>query len=418
MILLGFSGFAPMNAVINTAFGDPLAVLIMYVFILTGAINEEGICDYVARWFVTRKVINGRPWVFTFMILIGVFILSTLTLTTATILLFLPILYSLFKLIGFKKEDKYVTVMLISVVMVALLSFASTPFKSILPGLIKSFEKVTGETIEYLPYMMNGIVISLVSIVLIIGYMKYIIKPDVSKLKEIHVDMFNKDPLPKMNSRQKILIAGLMVFVMWMLVPSLLSPGVLKTFLASSQNAVPILIVVICCFIKLEDKPLLEFTKIFSKYMSWSVVLIVSSSSTLIGALTDESTGIIEFLEYILIPIFEGKSMMTFTILIMLICFVLTNLCNNMVVGMLFIPIIHIFTASLGESPLVVGVLMLFVVCLAIITPAGSATAAILHGNKEWLKTKEIYKYTTIMSLLILIVTFVVGIPLTHFIFK
>lgn len=417
ILFLGISGFAPMNSVITTTFGNPLAILLMYVIILTGAISEEGICEYVSRWFVTRKIINGRPWMFSLMLLLGVYLLATLTMATATIFMFWPILYSLFQVLDLKKEDKYTTLMLISVVMVATLSFASTPFKSILPGLLNSFKEVTGSNIEYLPYMFVGTCISLVSILGIILLMKYVFKPDVSKLKNIHTDMFNQNPLPPMNTRQKVLIGLVGIFILWMLVPSLLPEGPIRTFLNSTQNASPILCIALGGFLKIDGRPLIPFAKITSKYMSWPVFLMVASSNSILNALTSEQTGVTPFLQSALMPIFEGKSVLAFTVLIMVICIIITNLCNNIVVGMLFIPIINIFASQNSISPIPMGIIMLFVVCLALVTPASSALGAALHSNQEWLQVKDIYKYTIIMSLLTLIVAFVVGLPLLNLIF-
>lgn len=417
VILLGFSGFSSMNGVITTTFGNPLAILLMYVIILTGAIAEEGICEYVSRWFVTRKVINGRPWIFSLMILLGVYLLATLTMATATVLIFWPILYSVFKLLGLTKEDKYVSLMLVSVVMVAALSFAATPFKSILPGMLHSFHQVTGQPIEYLPYMVVGTAISMVSILVIIALMKFVFKPDISKLKDIHVDMFNKTPLPKFNAKQKVLVGSLMIFILWMLVPSLLPLGPLRTLLSNTQNAAPLVCITLCCILKINGESVINFPKITAKYMVWPIFLMVASSSSILNALTDESTGVTEFLQEILMPIFEGRSVLVFTILIMLICIVLTNLCNNIVVGMLFIPIVNLFAVQNNVSPIPLGIIMLFIVCLAVVTPASSAFGASLHSNQAWLKTSDIYKYTIVMTIAILFIAFIVGVPLVNLIF-
>ncbi|MGL4737926.1 MAG: SLC13 family permease, partial [Cellulosilyticaceae bacterium] len=417
IVMLGFTGFMPMNTVITTAFGNPLAIMILYVIILTGAITHEGVCDYIARWFVTRKIINGKPWVFTFMIFLGAFILSSMTLTTATIFIFWPILYSMFAMFGIKKGDQYATQMLVGIVMSAVFGFASTPFKGILPGLLRNFEKVTGLTIEYLPYMAFGIVISLLSMVGIVLLMKYVFKPNVAPIQEVHTEMFNKNPLPPMNRRQKILVVGLLAFIGWVLLPSLLPAGPIKAFFGSSQNGIPILVVIFCCMIKVDGKPVIDYNAIVAKYMSWSVVFIVAAGSTVVDALTAEETGITLWLQQTVTPLLEGKTLLVFTIIMMVLAIILTNVCNNMVIGMLFIPIIFLFTQPLGISPTPVTVMILYVICLAIVTPAGSATAAVLHGNRDWLTPKDIYKYTIIISLMTLLITFIVGQPLVNILF-
>ena len=315
VLMLGLTGFGSFNGLLSSTFGNPIVIMLFFVIMLTGAITEEGICEYISRWFITRRINNGRPWVFTAMLLLGVYLLSVLTAPSPTIFIFWPILYSLFAVIGYKEGDRYVTLMLISVVMAASFGFATTPFKGALPGLLGNYAKVTGTAIEYLPYMVN-------------------------------------------------------------------------------------------------------FKTIVSKYMIWSVVLIVGSALTIGNALTDEATGITVLLKQILTPVFEGQSPLVFTITIVVIACVLTNICNNMVVGMLLIPIIHVFSQQIGAGSAAIACLSMYMVCIAVVTPAASTTSAILHGNTKWLKIGDIYKYGILMSIISLIAVLAVGLPIANIFFS
>lgn len=384
---------------------------------LTGAITEEGICEYISRWFITRKINNGHPWIFTSMLLLGVYLLSALTAPSPTIFIFWPILYSLFASLGYREGDRYATLMLISVVMAASFGFATTPFKGALPGLIGNYTKVTGTAIGYLPYMATAVVISLTAIAAILLLMRFVLKPDVTLLKQIDTELFNKAPLPPMNLRQKSLSFALAFFIVWVLSPSILPKGGLQQLMSDTQNAVPVFIITICCMVHIDEKPLVSFKNIASKYMIWPVILIVGSALTIGNALTDESTGITVLLNQILTPVFEGQSPLVFTITIVVIACILTNICNNMVVGMLLIPIIHVFSQQIGVGSASIAVLSLYMVCIAVVTPAASTTSAILHGNTRWLKTGEIYKYGIVMTLVSLIVVLVVGLPVSSMFF-
>ena len=73
------------------------------------------------------------------------------------------------------------------------------------------------------------------------------------------------------------------------------------------------------------------------------------------------------------------------------------------------------FTGILPHHSDPMPIIMLMVmVCLgtAIITPAASPFAAILHGNKEWTETGDIYKYATFFVVIQMIVYIALGIPL------
>ncbi len=417
VLMMGLTGFGNFNSLLSSTFGSPIVVMLFFVILMTGAITEEGVCEYISRWFITRKVSNGRPWVFTALFLTGVYIISVLTAPTPTIFIFWPILYSLFATLGYKKGDKYATLMLIAVVMAASFGFATTPFKGALTGLLGNYAKVTGAPIEYLSFMAVSVPVSLAGLAVIILSMRFIFRPDIALLKDVNVEMFNKKPLPPMNLRQKAMTAALIVFIIWVLCPPLLPDSPIKQILTASQNAIPVLIIAVCCFLKVEGKPLVNFNAIAAKYMIWPVVLIVGSAMTIGNALTDEATGITVLLKSVLTPVFEGKSPLIFTVACVTIACILTNVCNNMVVGMLLIPIIHVFSMEIGASAAVITSLSMYMVCIAVVTPAASTTSAILHGNSTWMNIGEIYKYGIIMTVLSLITVLAVGLPIASLVF-
>ncbi len=418
VIMLGFTGFSSFNALLSSTFGSPIVIMLFFVIMLTGAITEEGICTYISRWFITRKINNGRPWVFSAMLLLGVYLLSVLTAPSPTIFIFWPILYSLFASLGYQEGDRYASLMLVSVVMAASYGFATTPFKGALPGLLGNYAKITGEPIAYLPYMATAVIISLVSLAVLLLLMRYVLKPDVARLRQIDVSLFDQTPLPPMNLRQKALSFTLAFFIIWVLAPSLLPNGPVQQLLSDTQNAIPVFIIAVCCLIHIGGEPLVAFKKITSKYMIWPVILIVGSALTIGNALTDESTGITLLLKNALTPVFEGQSSLTFTILVVVIACILTNVCNNMVVGMLLIPIICVFSQQMGIASASITSLSMYMVCIAVVTPAASTTSAILHGNTRWLKTSEVYKYGILMTLVSLIIALAVGLPISSIFFR
>ena len=50
-------------------------------------------------------------------------------------------------------------------------------------------------------------------------------------------------------------------------------------------------------------------------------------------------------------------------------------------------------------------------------TPAGSATAAILHGNKDWISSREAIGYGAVSMVLVWASTMLVGYPLGGMLF-
>ena len=116
-----------------------------------------------------------------------------------------------------------------------------------------------------------------------------------------------------------------------------------------------------------------------------------------------------------MMPLFKNVPVSAFAVIIMLLTVVLTNLCNSFVIGLLLQPVIATFCLASGiNSAPVVSMMILFVLSSAAITPAASPFAAMLFGNKEWLKSGDIYKYTLIFIAIELIVVMFISLPVAN----
>lgn len=125
-----------------------------------------------------------------------------------------------------------------------------------------------------------------------------------------------------------------------------------------------------------------------------------------------ESMGIQPWLIGIMMPIFDGRSTVLYLILMVVLCIVLTNFINNGVVGGLFVLITTPITTGMGLNASVMAVIIAFTVHLALISPAGAIWSAILFDNKEWITTKQIYKYAIPNLIVITLLIICVGYPL------
>ena len=414
---LGMSSYAPMNTILMNFLGDSTVVQMLFIMVLVGAVVQSGLTNYIGRWFLTRKVINGRPWVFSFMLLLGVYVLAFLSSAFAPTFLFWPILYGIFKELHYKPGDKYPTLMLIAVVITAIFGVASAPFKDVPLILLSNYKNISGIEVNYASYMSLTIPLSFSCLVGLILFMKYILKPDVTNLKAIHTEMFSKNPLPALTLKHKILAAAFGLFIIFMLLPGILPAGSIQHFFNENKFGFAVLLVGILCSLKLDGKFVIDYQTVMSSQIQWSTVFLIAAALTIGNALTSEVTGVTPFLKQTLTPIFGGTSEIIFIAMILLIGIILTNLCNSAVIGMIFIPIIFTFCGTMGISANSIVSLFIFLVLMALVTPAASPYAALIHGNKTWFKTSDVYKYTSIISIAMLLIILIVGIPLSKLVF-
>jgi len=121
-----------------------------------------------------------------------------------------------------------------------------------------------------------------------------------------------------------------------------------------------------------------------------------------------------KFLSAILSPIFQGMSSLVFTIMLLVVAFVLTNLCNSLVIGMLLQPIIMTYCSATGANPApMVTLLIFFVLQSAVLTPAASPFSAMMFANKQ-LKSGDVYKYAAIYAAVEVVLVLALGIPFVN----
>ena len=311
--------------------------------------------------------------------------------------------------------------MLTLVVVAALIGFPMAPFAQNGLALLTNFTNITANlpggpiVVNNAAYMAVAIILGLIMIVANILFAKFVIRPDVTKLKNYDVDMLNKNPLPPMEPRQKVIGISFVILILGMLLPSLFPtlPGM--AFLSSNSLGLALLMVAVLGAIRIKGKSVLEIPQVMATNFNWGAYFIIVAAILLGSVLTSDNTGVSAFLSVVLSPIFQGMSPMVFTVLLMAMAVLLTNLCNSLVIGMILQPVIVTYCTQTGANPApIVTLLIIFVLLSAAITPAASPFAAILHSNKEWVPTKYVYQYTIPFVILELIIVLVIGVPLAN----
>jgi len=422
IVMLALSDFAPVGAVISACFGNPVVVQMFFLMIFMGGLTNRKLTAYIGRWILTRKFVEGRPWVFTVAVLLGTYIMSVFIGAFAPIFLFWPILYGVFEDVGFKKTDQYPKILVLAVVIAALVGFPVPPYMANglallgnYRGLLQNFESLAameGVMISNASYFIGCFTLGIVLIIAVVLVMKYVFKPDVTPLKNVTIEMLERNPLPPMSKAQKTYGIFLVIFVFIMLVPSLLPNLPVLSFLNANSLIMATLLVTILCLISFEDGPVLKLGEVMGRDFSWPTFWLCTAAIYIGSTITDASTGIVGFLNIILSPIFSKMSGTLFTIVVLIVAIVLTNICNSLVIGMILQPVILTYCVTANVNPAPIITLMIFTVLLtAACTPAASPFAAMLFGNKEYLTSGDVYKYSITFVAVEAIIILVLGIP-------
>lgn len=421
LLALGISDYAPITEVLLRGFGNTVPILLLFAMILFGAIQHAGVTKYMSRWFLTRKMINGRPVVFSFIFIYCTYVLGALSASILPgLLLMWAILYGVLTDVGYKKGDRYTTVMVIGTFFGAISAQAAKPFTGSALMVIGSFEQTTGLTMEYLPYMVFGFIMSTLGILIYSLMIKYIFKPDMSKIANISTDRFEEDKLPLMNAHQKILFGCIFGFIALILAPSVLPKSIWIIGLLNKFGpwGIAILFVSVLSLVKIDNKPILNFKEIAAKYIAWDIYFLVVMVMPISAALTADATGIKDLLIQMFQPILGGHSADVFSAIILTVSILITNVANNGVMGVLLMPILYSFGVESGINLSALATAMIFMLHYAIVLPAASPFAAMLFGNTDWIEPKDVIKYGLIIIFAMLVFFIVVGIPLSSVIFN
>lgn len=397
MMLVG--GMTPVQ-LLNNSFGHPIVQMMFFIFVFCATINHYGLSKFISLWFITRKCVAGRPWFFTFTFLSSIFILGALTSASPAALIGWSILYGVCEICGYKKGEGYPTMMVFGIVFAAQIGQSIIPFKQVALTVFSAYETLSGTGIDYARYMLVASLICVGCALFFIVMGKYIFRPDMSKLLALKAEELDKDGALQLDGRQKTILVFLFLLVGLLLAPNFLPADFFLTRLlkAIGNTGIVILLVTVMCAIKVDGKALLNFKVMVDSGVTWGIVLLLAFVQPLTIGMAREDSGITAFLMQLIRPLFGESSQMIFALCIGLAAVLLTQIMNNGAVGVVLMPVIHSFCQASGMEPALPLIMVVMGVHFAFLTPAASASAALLHGN-EWSNTAVIWKTAPIAIL-------------------
>ena len=418
LIALGFTEYGTVTSVMTAGFGNANVLLVFFCLIFGAYLDTTGLNKTIAYWFVSRRICVGRPWVFTLMLLLAGYALGLLVSLFAAIILIWSLFYSVCDIVGFKKHEKYSTLMVIGLCYAACLGVTPLAFKPLPVMVLGSMQSMLGITVNYWDFAVLTFVVSIICLLLYWLAMMLIFKPDVTPLKT-STDHFASMRERKMEAKEKIAAIMLVIFFLLLFLPSFLPTDFFLTKILNGMTTTgtcAFVVILICC-LKYKGERLGDFNQLVRKGVSWDIIILFAATMPVASGITSDEAGILAWVSNVCEPIMAGMGAIMFScILLVTACFV-TQFAHNLILGAVFSPIMCTFVGDAGGNPQVLAVLLSFVLAMALSSPAASAMSAMMYGNKEWLSAKEVYKYTWFIFVIVVAITLVVGLPLGNIIF-
>lgn len=422
LILFGTSGLyeGGVTATFAAAFGSDTWLFVLFVLTFAAMINNSGASKVIANNMASWKFTKGKPYAVSWVLLTIAYVVGALISVTPGIVITWAILYVMCEGYGYKPHDKYPTLMVIAITFAALMGQAALPFKAAPIMYMNALTKATegAVTVSYAQFALVAIPMTYLAGISPLLAMKFIFRPDVSLIKNSDF-VFTSDET-KFNSEQKIFMLFLAAFFVLLFLPGIFTKagGFIAWLKTIGNTAICVLLLIIAGFVmKNNGTSFVNLAKTFKDGIPWETMMILAFAVVATSAMTNANCGIKDQIAAWLTPLFgEGTGMGLFIFLVILLSAVITNFIGNLIVGLMFVPIIVAFATSAGISQnLVVAIAV--TTNMSLFLPSASPLAALLHSNTEWCSSNDIYKYSWPIVIVGVLVCFLVCVTLGNLVF-
>ena len=398
-------------SVLSAGLGSSTFWIIFFIMLYIAVFEKFGGTKFLAAWFVTRKSAKEHPLILVFMFLLGAYVVGKLS-GMASCLLFYTILYGICAQVGYKPHDKFSTLMIFGITFSAMFGSISLAISSTPLILVNAFHAASGIAITIADTFKVCFIFGIFLVAVYTLAMKFVFRCDFSPLKNVNVEEVLGDNALAMNKGLKIMFGFTIVIILW-IVGGLILPtewGLTKLIKTWDLLGILMILIGLLMVIKIDGKPMFTITEYITK-VPWEVQFLCATILPLGSMLTMESTGISALITNTVGGFLLGLPHLSFIAVLLLIVTILTNIGNNASMVMLMLPVLLTVCNATGLAPAPVYLMIMYAAHLAMLTPGACPYAALVWGNREWLTTKEIYKYSSIIMLIFWVLIFAVGYP-------
>lgn len=390
--IVGLGIIGVMGQVVASALGTPMIWGVILIQIIMYALAKEGVTRFFANWIISRKAVKGRPWLFSFFILLGTFVVAIVSPFPA-LLIFWDIVYATCDNFGQPHNCRWSQFMILGVTFSAGLGVVSLPMlTSNGITVFANYQAIAGEPMNAVKYVIALVPLMLASVGIYILLCKFVFRPDITALKTIDVTIADQSAL-QLNRRQIIVMLSMLVMLLILFAPYLLPQSWALTAFLSNLGlfGACAVIILFLSFLRVEGTPLLNVQEAASKNIQWGTVFMVALLMPLGNAISGEASGIIATITDLLTPILGGKSVYFFALIIIILAVVLTNVSQNLVVIGILIPIVGAMAGN-GVNLGAMTVLIALATHYACALPSASFVAGIMFSNEN-VTNGFLYKY-------------------------
>lgn len=387
-VALCLAGYGTVVGNLGTAFSNMTVLMVLFSGVFAGAMERAHVIDVATKVLFTRKFLDGKPWLLVGSILFCAYLAQLLDCGFAGIFLIWALAIDLCKEAGYGAKSPLVCFLITNIVVINMSAAQAFPWKA---GTLAYLGFAGVADMPFMPYLILGNVLILCVIVLTTLIGKYILRIDASRLV-LTAEQKSKYENMEISNLQKIGLTLIVLFVFAMLLPNFLPAGPVKAMMNSiGLCGWMFIVIVIMAFLVKEDGTHLLTPEACFASVPWSVVFIVGLAMPLGDALKSPDSGVMATVMTSVGGLFNGMSVQVYMIVATLILLILTQFMNNLVLGAVLSPVLMGICTQMGGNTYVLGIMFVFALNCAYLTPAASLYGAMVHGH-ELMHKGEAYK--------------------------
>lgn len=396
IVLAAFSNYFGngIQGIIMEMGSNYVCTMCLCLMMFAGVLSASGLAKGLAQKIVYSKLANGKPWVLTALIMIASAVPSMFLTALPVVFIMFDIVDEIYELVGYQKGDKWPMIMSILVTFSALVGMTCMPFNIGVAGDFSILLTYDPEAkVNPGMFIISSLVLAAVLLILAFLATRYLVKPDVSNLKN-----YTSQYEIQFDKKQKTALVLLIFLAVMVVLPDCVPAGGVKDFLNMFGAAgAAVFVVLIACVLRNSDgTAFLNFEDIAGQGVIWPMLLMIGTLNVVCGTLSNDDVGVVESLKAFLEPLVEGMSPFAFFVLFVIIVYAATNIFDGAVVAYVAIPIMYVIAPMVGLTATGMMAVMTHNIQSGLVLPSASPSASVMFGKADdnyWYNRKQATKY-------------------------
>lgn len=412
-VMLTVLGIMSTTDALVTGFGNSNLVVVIVAMIFTGALDACGVTSVIANFLVTRKSFRKNPWLLVVGLISSAYIMGLLGVHLAACFLLWAVIGKIADENNIPRGDSFITYMILMICAAAFSGIFSLPFRATSMIFESYFINTMQMQFQNGAFIIVAVATSVCVLALMILVGKFVFRLDASKFI-MPDNLVAQYADTTVSTKQKIGIITLCVYMLLLLLPAFFEnvPGaaLINKLGVGGMSCIGLLVL---AAIYIKDEPIIVLKNTWTKYMDWTLILLLSVTFPIAEVVRSTDAGIMSTVTQFMSPIVKSLGINGFMIVSMLLLGLITQVTHNIVLAAMFTPFLCPLILEMGGNPYVMWFLMYFSLNASYVTPAASFQSAMVHGH-ERVSSKWCYITGTAFSIITWIVLIAVTMPLAY----